>query len=67
MSESKTMVQGSKAVGREVPITPSNDTARVPGDYHDFPSIESKSNPNTYESRKGALVEALGNKDGVKG
>lgn len=69
--DNNTMVQGSKTVGREVPIATdiaSNQLEGILGAdvYADFPSSKTTSY-ETYSQRIPALVEALGNKDGVKG
>ena len=65
--DNKTMVQGSKEVGRDVPAARNNDTPAVPGDYHDFGGSQTKGTANPYDSRMSALSDALGNKDSVKG
>lgn len=63
-----TMVEGSKSVGRDVPVTikPQGQDA-VPGDYHDYDGVKSMADGETYSKRQAALTEALGNKDSVKG
>ena len=68
MADVKTMVQGSKTVGREVDPAMEMGTNVVPGDYHDYSSSASKQMENSYTaSRRDPIVAALGNKDSVKG
>lgn len=68
----KTMVNSpGNAPGREVKVAmdiPSNGLEKMLGAdaYADFPTSITKSY-ETYSNRMDALVEALGNKDSVKG
>lgn len=67
----KTMVQGSKEVGRTVEVAkdiPSNSLeGKLGADaYAEFPESTTM-NFETYSKRQDALVEALGNKDSAKG
>ncbi len=64
--DNKTMVQGSKAVGRDVPVARDIDTPGVPGDYHEYMGSNSKQ-METFSNRASALEAALGNKDSAKG
>lgn len=65
--DTKTMVQGSKAVGREVSVTKETETPATPGSYHEYMGSDSKASDNSYSGRMSALESALGNKDNVKG
>jgi len=67
----KTMVQASGQVGREVKPTMDIASNKLEGmlgadAYADFPESTTMSF-ETYSKRQSALVDALGNKDSVKG
>ncbi len=66
--DNQTMAQGSKSVGRTV--EPDQTTHEMPvnsiENYYSFPSSKVEAF-ETYSKRQSALVEALGNKDSVKG
>ena len=69
--DNKTMVQASSEVGRKVEVTndiPSSSLESMLGAdaYADFPASTTMSF-ETYSTRMDSLVEALGNKDSVKG
>lgn len=70
-STPKTHVQTSREVGKTVEpameISHGEMESKLgAAEYSDFPSSETKSY-ETYSKRIGALAEALGNKDSVKG
>ena len=63
--QTKTMVQASGEVGRTVPVDRDAHTP-IEDDYHTIQGTKSESF-ETYSNRMSALVDALGNKDSVKG
>lgn len=71
LSAQKTMAQGSKEVGREVPVAtdiPTNKLEKMLGadTYAEFPASVTMSF-ETYPKRMATLEAVLGNKDEVKG
>ncbi len=67
MADVKTMIDHAGAVGPTIPVAMKTDTASVPGDYHDYKGLASKVEANSYDGRMPKLVDALGNKDSIKG
>ena len=64
-----TMVETSKAVGKEVKpdlMLGKDETPDVPGNYHEYEGSKAEMF-ETYSKRMPALEEALGNKDEVRG
>lgn len=63
---SDTMATGSKVEGRTVKASMKTAGDDVSGDYQDFGGVQSKSMPNSFDSRSAALSDALGLKDSSK-
>lgn len=59
--DTKTMAEGSKSVGRDVPIARDTDNPSVPGDFHEFSGSQSKMYV-TFDNRAEKVAAALGNK-----
>lgn len=65
--EGKVMAQGSKSVGRDVPVSKESNDSAVPGNYHEYSTTNTKQHGGVYDKRQGAISAALGGKDSAKG